>query len=365
MDQARRVRIGRPPISDYTIRIGGAAGMVPLLRERGIDPVPLLHEAGLSPAVFDSPDNEVPFASLCKAAHLSAQRTGLSDFGLRACTKVDLKSLGVLGYLVANSETVGRGLLTLVEYLYVHDEGAVSSLVVENDEAELGYEVLAPALPGADQVTYGALAIACNLMRAVCGDSFKPRRVTFAYRQPRDASHFRSFFGCPVGFDADRSALTFDARWLAAPVKDADRYIRAIFEAQLAASVAGHHGVTEDRVRRVVRTLMATGRFSEEAVARAFGMSVRSLARRLSDRGSSFRRVAHQARYDAARALLGDSAVPIVEIAARLGYSEQSTFARAFRRWSGTSPARWRRDVTRTSESGGIGSRRSDAKGSE
>jgi len=343
VDQARRVRIGRPPISEYTIRIGGAAGLVPFLRERGIDPVPLLHEVGLSPAVFDSPDNEVPFASLCQAVHISAQRTGLSDLGLRLCTDVGLKSLGVLGYLVANSETVARGLQTLVEYLYVHDEGAVASLVVENDEARLGYEVLAPALPGADQVTYGALAIACNLMRAVCGASFRPRHVTFAYRQSGCASYFRSFFGCPVEFDEDRSALMFDAHWLAAPVQDADRYIRAIFEAQLAHSVAGHHSVTEDRVQRVIRTLMATGRFSEEEVARAFGMSVRSLARRLNERGSTFRRVLDQARYDAARALLGDSGAAIVEIAARLGYSEQSTFARAFRRWSGTSPARWRR----------------------
>ncbi len=339
-------RPSNPPptrIPDYVIRVGGAAGVLPLIAERGIDPASLLVEAGLSPGAFADPDNVVPFASLCRFIEIAGKRSGLTDIGLRACTGVGFPALGVLGYLVANSESVERGLAALQEFLHVHDQGATSYLVREGDTAVLGYEVLTPGIPGADQMTFGALAIGANILRGLCGDGFRLREASFAFGAPRDVSLFRSFFKAPVRFDADRSALAFDARWLAARVDGADAYIRGILADRIGDRMAASPEAAADRIGRVVRSLVAAGRFSIDDVAASFAMSRRTLARRLGESGTCFRDLLEDARFRQARGLLRSPAIPIAEIAARLGYSDTATFTRAFRRWAGTSPGEWRK----------------------
>lgn len=323
--------------------MGGAAGLPPLLANRGVDPAPLLAEAGLAPGAFADPDNVVPFAALCRFARIASERTGMTDIGLRACTRTGLPALGILGYLVANSESVERGLAALQEFLRVHDQGATSYVLREGDTAVLGYEVLTPGVPGADQMTFGALAIAANILRGLCGGDFRLREATFAWRAPKDVSLFRSFFNAPVRFDAERSALAFDARWLAVRVDNADPYIRRVLAEKIGDQMMASREHAGDRVGRVVRSLVAAGRFSIGDVAASFAMSRRSLARRLRENGTRFRDLLEDARFRQAQGLLRSSAVPIAEIAARLGYSDAATFTRAFRRWAGTSPGEWRK----------------------
>jgi AraC-like DNA-binding protein len=331
------------PVPGHVIRVGGAVALLGLLREHGIDPEALAAEAGLSARVFANSDNVVPFVALCRLAHLARQRTGLCDVGLRACTNTGLAALGLLGHLVANSESVGRGLGALQEFLHVHDEAATACVANEGDTAVLGYEVLTPGLPGADQVTFGALAIAANVLRGLCGAGFRFHEVRFAYRAPPDVSLFRSFFGAPVRFDAGRSALVFNARWLAAPVAGSDAYIREILAERIRQQLADAPDATGERLRRVVRSLVAGGKFTVDDLAAAFAMSRRTLARRLKVHGTSFHDLLDDARFVAARNLLQSSRVPVAQIAARLGYSDTPAFTRAFRRWAGTSPTEWRR----------------------
>lgn len=330
------------PVPGHVIRVGGAIALFPLLRERGIDPEALAAEAGLSAQVFADPDNVVPFVALCRLAHLARNGTGLCDVGLRSCTNTGLAALGLLGRLVANSESVGRGLAALQEFLHVHDEGATAYVTSEGDRAVLGYEVLAPGVPGADQVTFGALAIAANVLRSLCGAGFRFHEVDFAYRAPSDVSLFRRFFGAPVRFDAERSALVFEARWLAAPVAGADGYIRELLVERIRQQQADATDVTGDRLRRVVRSLVAGGKFTVDDLAAVFALSRRTLARRLNEHGTSFNALLDEARFFAARNLVQSSQVPIAKIAARLGYSDTPTFTRAFRRWAGTTPTQWR-----------------------
>lgn len=324
------------------IRVGGAAALLPLLERQGCDASALVSEAGLSISVFDDPDNVVPFAALCRLTKLAADRTGLADIGLRACVETSLASLGTLGYLVANSETVAHGLAALEAFLYVHDQGAMPVVAREGATAFLGYEALTPNLPGADQITFGALAIATNLLRHLCGRDFRLMEVTIRYAAPPDTSLFRSFFDAPVRFDAERNAIAFDLRWLSTPVPNADPYLRRVLADRIQVEMARSGETADDRIRRVLRSLVAGGRFSVDEAAAAFGINRRTLARRLSDQGTSFRQLLDDARHAEAQRLLGASAVTITEIAARLGYSDPTTFTRAFRRWAGTSPREWR-----------------------
>lgn len=87
---------------------------------------------------------------------------------------------------------------------------------------------------------------------------------------------------------------------------------------------------------------------SGDDAARHLHLHRRTLNRRLKEAGTTFRRVLDQVRFELAREMLSDTSLPIAEIAIRLGYRMPSTFTRAFRRWSGGSPALWRAVTTRT-----------------
>lgn len=327
--------------SDKLIRVGGATALMALLDERGVDFAGLAIEAGLSAAVFANADNVVPCAALCRLLHLAEQRTGLSDIGLRACVGSGLASLGKIGYLAANSATVERGLAALQAHFHVHDQGATPVVRRHDGTASFGYEIVEPSMPGADQLSFGALAIGTNVLRALCGPDFRLLQVTFAFDRPRNLSLFRSFFGAPVSFGAAANAVAFDTRWLATPIATADSYLYAVLADDVRRDDDRMHEPVESRVQRVVRSLVAGGQFSADAAAYAFGVTRRTLARRLRDRGTSFRALLDDARHVEARRLLQSSSVSLSEIAARLGYADTATFTRAFRRWCGTSPRRW------------------------
>jgi AraC-like DNA-binding protein len=246
--------------------------------------------------------------------------------------------------LVANSESVGTGLICLQTHLQLHDEGAAPYLLLEDGVAVLGYEVLEPGLAGADQIAFGALATGANMLREICGAGFGLREVTFAFHGPSDTSSFRAHFAAPVRFDAVRTALVFDAALLGRPIVGADSILRDVLMSQAREMERVEGGeLAKDRIRRVMRTLLATGRFSQDAVAGAFGMNRRTLARRLQMSGTTFREVLDEARFDIARGLLQASAASLADIALKLGYADATAFTRAFRRWSGSSPAAWRR----------------------
>jgi AraC-like DNA-binding protein len=344
VENSIQLKRGRPPINNQVIRVGGAIALPPLLREHGVDAEALIAEVGLQAGAFDHPDNVIPFAKLGELAHLAAERTGLPDLGLRACMQTGLVMLGTVGYLVANSATVGAGLSSLQSYLHLHDEGAAPYFQLEGKLAILGYEVLEPDLPGAEQIVFGALAIAANLLREICGTGFALREVNLAYRAPSDTSAFAAHFAAPLRFDADRNAVVFDAALLGRPIAGANTLLRDFLASQLRDKERiGDKNIAKDRIQRVMRTLLATGCIGQDEVARAFGMNRRTFARRLQDNGTTFRELLDAVRYDASRGLLRGSAVSLEDVANRLGYSDVTAFARAFRRWSGSSPAVWRR----------------------
>jgi len=306
-----------------------------------VDPRALLREVGLPAETFDAAENVVPYASLCRYVDLATQRTGVSDLGLRACVNTGLRSLVTVGYLVAHSQNVAVALQTLEQYLHLHDEGGASYLVEMGADVALGYEVLIPPTAGCDQVVFGSIAIAANIMRELCGSHFRLRRVTFAYPSPADTTLFRAFFRAPVTFASERSAIVFDAKWLAAPVDRADAFIRKVLEEKVQLDGGAARHTDEDRIRRVVRTLVATGRWSGDEVAACFGMSRRTLARRLRENGSSLRDLVAEALVEAAQHLLQSTALSMHEIAARLGYADAASFSRAFKRWTGLTPTAW------------------------
>ena len=148
-------------------------------------------------------------------------------------------------------------------------------------------------------------------------------------------------FGVNVEFGASENVLRFPTRWLSHRLDGADERLRATLERQLYASSEQLSG-SAPHMRRVLHTLLQTGEATQERLAQLFAMHRRTINRRLQAEGTTFRELVDEVRYDVARTLLESTGKPVAAIAGMLSYADASAFTRAFRRWSGTTPAQWR-----------------------
>ncbi len=299
------------------------------------------HDGG-NPSLFGDPDNTIPFATAARAIADSAARTGCEHLGLLVGQRNGAANLGLVGFLMLNAADVGSGLRSLIRHLHLHDRGGVPTFSLQQGSVLLGYAVYERGILGSDQVADLAIATGFNMMRRLCGPDWRPVEILLAHRRPDDIRPFRRFFGAPVRFDADQNALAFSADWLNQPIPGADPELRRLLQKQVDELETRDFGDFPHQVRRVLRTAVLAHRAGADQVASLFSMHSRTLNRRLQAFGTSFQKLADEARYEIARQMLGKSEIALSEIAAALDYADASAFTRAFRRWSGTTPAEWR-----------------------
>lgn len=333
----------RPPANETASqRVGAFTALPALIRQLGADPAPLLEGAGLAPDALDAPEGRASYAALGRLMRDAAARTGCAHFGLLAGRIWHLPDLGLLGELVRHSPTVGEALRTLTVYQHLNSEGGLAFLIRRGGVVDLGYAIYHPGAPGAEQYYDAVLTAAVNFLRDLCGPGWAPSEVFLPRERPAETAPYRSLFKVAPRFDAEVCALRFPERWLAQPVAGADpARLRAV---RAGAEVLGH-GQLIEQVRRALRLLLLQGGASGNAAAQVLSMHRRTLNRRLQAEGTTFQQVLDEIRFEVARQLLAGSRIALDDVAATLGYSGVCPFMRAFRRWSGTTPGRWRREA--------------------
>jgi len=325
-----------------TLRVGGAVEILAVLRSLGHDPDEVLTGAGINPRLFDDPDNLITYAARGRLMKNAVAKTGCQHFGLLVGERMNLHSLGLLGLLMRSQSDAGAALRTLVDFLPIHSQGALTTLGVDRDLAMLSYKVVQPRVEATDQTGDGAVAMMLNVMRTLCGPDFKPIEASFAHRDPTDIGPYRQFFRIPLYFNADHYALTFAPGWLQVRLPHADAEFQQLLRKQVAALEAKQGFEFPEQVRGVLRSALITGHCSEDQIATLFSMSSRTFSRRLDTFGTSFHELVEESRFEIARQMLENTSLKVGQIASSLDYSRASTFIRAFRRWSGGTPSQWR-----------------------
>lgn len=325
------------------VRIATTMALPALLREHGVDPGPVLAEFGLEPEFYTNPDNTIAFATSARLLARCADVTGCAHFGLQTGQRAGISTLGVLGFLMQSSPTVRQALGDLARHFRVHNPSAAIDLVAGGDSAALVFTILQPGADRWDQLLDGAMAIAFNLMRSLCGPDWRPIEVRIAHARPQDEAPFRQFFHARVVFDASETSIAFDTHWLDRPRPGADPLLRLWMQQRV--QILESHA-NEDLVahlRRILPTLIVARDATAATLARHAGMGVRTLNRRLAAEGTSFANLRDETRKSVALQLLEGTRMPVKQLADHLGYANASAFTRAFSRWTGMGPADWRK----------------------
>lgn len=321
------------------MRVSILTELPPLLREMGHDPELLLAELGLDPMLLADPENVLPFRVVGNVLNRCVMRTGCAHFGLLLGQRGGTVTLGNVGLLARCSPEVGSALRNLIKHLHHHDQGAVPSLSVNGNTALLGYAIYEAEVPASDQIYAAAIAIAFRIMRELCGSDWRPSEVWLPFRKPRDTAPFRQFFRTPLRFDAEHATLAFPAAWLKCALHSVDCDARQQVETLLAARPGAEFTT---RARRAMRAILAHGKLTEDQLAAHFGVSRRTLIRQLQQEDVSFHLLLKELRHEVACQMLRDTDNLIDHIATSLGYAGASSFTRAFKAWTGQTPADWR-----------------------
>lgn len=330
------------PVGSGTVRVGGLMGFGELVASMGGDPERLMAACGLAPATLRDPDNIIPFRAGARLLDLARTELSCPHFGLLLGQRQDLALLGPIGFLMQHSLDVRSALANLMRYMHLHVQGASARLAVRGDSIEFSYHILIPGVVGAEQVYAICMANEFRFLQLLCGRDWRPSAVHFCYRAPPDAAPFRAFFGAPVQFSQPASAVFFPTRDLDRKIPSADAGLGEILGRYIAQIEARHSGNFLGQLRSVVRTLLPTGNCTADRVAALFSMHRRTLHRQLGASGTTFEEVIDSMRRQVALEMLAQTDMKLGQLADMLGYGELSSFNRAFRRWTGTSPSEWR-----------------------
>ncbi len=189
------------------------------------------------------------------------------------------------------------------------------------------------------------LASVVTLVREVCASPVSPLAVHLRHSNSFAPSHHQRFFGCPVHFNAECDGLVYPAAALAVPTRLGDEGISRFLLSHLDQALDDVPEAETDlptQVQALVASALSAGVPPLADMAARLGMSERSLQRRLSAEGTSYQQVVDQARRDLAQGLLSRTSYPLAEVAFVTGFSEQSAFTRAFKRWCQLTPAAFR-----------------------
>lgn len=335
--------MGSASVRIFQLVIAGAAAA-------GVPPPALVAAAGLEPAALADPDGRLPRALETRIWQEAARLAGDDAFGLHLAERNAAPGFGALGYALRSSATLGDAYARLIRFVRVAVQGPVLSLELDGPLARLRHTPpAAPPPPSRHGVEY-LVATLVEMARQGVDREFRPRAVSFRHAAPAHLDEHHRVLGPRVQFGADRDELVIERARLARPQREAEPALASVLDGHLASQLAALPTDDDagflDRARAALAAELDGGEGEPAlgAVAARLHMSRRSLQRRLQVEGSSLSALLDRLRAELAVQALGDARESIGEVAFRLGFADVTTFHRAFKRWTGVTPATYRRD---------------------
>lgn len=266
---------------------------------------------------------------------------------IRYAQSIDIDRLGTLALACKAAPNVGGVLQRLARYHSLLSDSVRYHLDEQENTMLLRQDVLVGSGPGLVFSPEAGLSAMFQAVDQVAAGKITPTQVTYRHVAPRDAHLFEEFFGCPVEFGAAADGIHFSQVTLETENKLGDRALSDFLTQHLEAELQ-QLDVEPSLVRTTkeeIARVLSEGLPKMADVARELGLSVRSFHRRLADHGANFQTLAEETRREIALSMLRDESCALSEIAFLTGFSEQSAFNRAFKRWTNQTPASYRKSL--------------------
>lgn len=312
------------------------------LDARGFAGADLALAAGISPRTIRNPQERAPQPAVTALWRKAVEVTGDPCFGLQVPRHVTVSTFGALAYAVFASRDLRSGLGRVVRYQKMISNAVDVRLEEHADRYGFAIDVVSDDGPPHEAID-AFFAVTARIARGLTGGQRKvePLRVCLRRSEPTPSDLYRRVFRAPVEFGAPRDVLEYAKHDFELPLPDADPALAQRTDELLTAEVAAlERGTLTDRVRAVLLETMPDGP-TEQSVARRLCMSTSTLQAGLAREATTYKTLLNATRDALARRHLTEGRYTIKEIAFLLGFADAATFSRAFKRWTGASPARF------------------------
>ncbi|MCC5808904.1 MAG: AraC family transcriptional regulator [Ectothiorhodospiraceae bacterium] len=332
--------------SHHTIPIVQVRAILQGAQHQGLALTPLLQRAGISPGLLESPRSRVSQSQYAQLIRVLRREMRDELWGLCA-RPLPPGSFAQALRVMVGCETLGGALRAGFQfYRLVLDDFAARLQCVGND----AHVRLFSRLPADDRQHYAQrtfLFFTFGIASWLVERRLPVNVVQVSEPEPLERSETARIFQAPVCYDQPYTAFSFDSVWLHHPVRQDQASLRE-FLAQaptnLLIKYRDQSRLTE-RIRRYLRKHLSERVPSLEEVAEELRMTPQTLRRRLRDEGEGYQTIKDEVRRDAAVDFLARQDLSLMDIANRTGFSEPSTFHRAFKKWTGLAPGEYRQTV--------------------
>lgn len=313
------------------------------LEAAGIATAPLLARSGLKRAQVNRDEGWIAYRGHALFLEAAAAATNDAFFGLELARRFDPRDLGTLAYIGLSCRTLEDALLNIERYMPVQTEAWQLDLVFEDDAAILSLEAARPDLLELEQAAESTVASLVYGYQFFLSEPLAPREIHFAHRR-RDAKpleRYRQMLGCPIAFAKDSCRIIIARDAMRRQITTADDRLLAILQAYCNEVLKHHaHGRSDLvlRLQQAIIDLFPSGRARAKVAASNLGMTERTMHRRLAAENTSFGQIHERLRRDLALKYVREEKLNLQQIAYLLGYSDQSAFSVAFRRWTDRTP---------------------------
>lgn len=312
----------------------------------GVDSQQLFREAGLDISKLSDTNARYPLEGTTRLWQLARTATNNECIGLYAASHASITTFHALGYSQLASSTLKEAFERLIRYFRIVTNAGDMLFEAVGENYRLKLLVNPDGPQPAHEAVDALVTVIIGMCRILYGKEFAPMRVRLCRPAPVNVLAFQVAMRGPVEFSANANEILIAGYTARKPLDYANAELARHNEKIITSYLAQFE--RDDIVSRVQSKLvrmLPNGNQSQEAVADALHMSLRNLQRRLDLKGTSWKDLLNSMRNDLAKSYLKDNKYSISEIAFLLGFSDASSFTRAFRRWEGKSPKAWRVDA--------------------
>ena len=315
------------------------------LESYGIDPAPLFLAEGIDPETMYDQGARIPAERYRRLDLKAAELSGDPFFGLKGAEHFRPAHLGALGFAWLASSSLRTAFQRLSRYARVIQE----KLRIELDEDdEFFYVRIDAQIPILNERIRedGQLSALLKFCRVIAGVDFNPAKVCFQISEPSDTGYYFELFRCPIEFNSAETVFVLHLRDVDKRLTGSNDQLAKLNEHIVVKYLA--HSAKLDIVNRVKAAIidgLANGAVSESSVADELHTTPRNMHRKLQKEDTSFKQLLTEVRQDLAQQYIQDRSKTLTEISFLLGFSEVSSFSRAFKGWTGKPPSEVRQNV--------------------
>lgn len=330
-----------------TVSMGWVNTVLATARNLGLGSDELLAAAGIPASTLDW--ERWPIDYITRLWQAAERCTGDAGFGLKVGRGVSPASINVVGFVLQSAPTLRDAIVMVQKYQRLISDGGRFQMLAGQSATCVVYHPRQGQLAFSPHQIEAVLAAVVTFGVWLTSVSLRPVRVQFSQSRLGPESGYRDIFGCPVDFEQAFNGLLLDNAALDQPLPQANAELAQMHEQFIATRLATLDPgiVSAEDLRQWLLARMGPQVPRRAQAAQALGVSERTLSRRLAEQGHSFDSLLDEVRRELALLAVADLTRPLSDIAQALGFAEPSPFYRAFQRWTGVPPARWRSALKR------------------